>query len=200
MAQRATVSPATASRRGVVRPRGKAKPSSEVSARVPTSAATGHPPSGSTKGQKRSAVESLGPTVQQMQALLRQAGLRSTSPRLAVLEYMHSHRTPNSHAELFDALAIAGFDRATIYRVLVNLADVGILRRTDLGDHVWRFELRSGVGQAKHTDEHPHFVCVDCGEISCLPEVDLGLRGNVPKAVKNRDVVIQLRGVCDDCQ
>jgi len=141
------------------------------------------------------------PKVQEFQALLRAAGLRSTAPRIAVLEYFHEHAGPNSHAELWSALAEKGFDRATIYRILMDLAEADILSRTDLGDHVWRFELKKGVGSVKHTEEHPHFVCVDCGEVSCLPGLSVRLEGQAkaPKSVTKNKVVVQLKGRCDNC-
>lgn len=133
--------------------------------------------------------------------MLRAAGLRSTAPRIAVLEYFHEHAGPNSHAELFNALADKGFDRATIYRILMDLAEADILSRTDLGDHVWRFELKKGVGSVKHTEDHPHFVCVDCGEVSCLPGLSVRLEGQAkaPKSVTKNKVVVQLKGRCDNC-
>jgi Fur family ferric uptake transcriptional regulator len=141
------------------------------------------------------------PKVKDIQTLLRSVGLRSTAPRIAVLEYVHTHSGPNSHAELFEALGDKGFDRATIYRILMDLAEAGILSRTDLGDHVWRFELKKGVGGAEHTEDHPHFVCVDCGEVSCLPGLSLRLEGptRAPKAVAKNKVAVQLKGRCDNC-
>lgn len=141
-------------------------------------------------------------SIKALQELLRSSGLRSTAPRLAVLAYLHDSREPNSHAELFEALASRGFDRATIYRNLMDLAEVGIVSRTDLGDHVWRFELKKGVAGTVHSDEHPHFVCVDCGEVSCLPGVSFELKGinGAPKSVSAHQVAVQLKGRCDNCE
>ena len=141
------------------------------------------------------------PNIKQMQELLRSADLRSTAPRLAVLGYFHAHGGTNSHADLFEAVGDQGFDRATIYRVLMDLAEAKILTRTDLGDHVWRFELQRGVGGGDHSSEHPHFVCVDCGTIACLPGLSIKLEGpsKTPKSVAKNKVAVQLKGVCDDC-
>jgi Fur family ferric uptake transcriptional regulator len=142
------------------------------------------------------------PNVKDLQALLRKAGLRSTAPRLAVLEHFHTRGGQNSHAEIFEALEDRGFDRATIYRILIDLSDAKILSRADLGDHIWRFELRHGVGGIRHDDDHPHFVCVDCGRVSCLVGVDvkIGGGGEAPRAVQKRRVSVQLKGVCDACE
>jgi Fur family ferric uptake transcriptional regulator len=125
--------------------------------------------------------------------VLRKAGLRSTGPRVAVLRWLERMGTPVSHPELFEALAQQGFDRATLYRNLVDLAE-------DLGDHVWRYELRSSEG---HVIEHPHFVCTDCGEVACLPGVDVKIvssgSNETPRSVRSRKVAVQLSGRCNQC-
>lgn len=138
-------------------------------------------------------------TVKQIQDLIRAAGLRSTASRIAVLEHFYTHGGRNSHADLFEALGDRGFDRATIYRILMDLSEAKILSRTDLGDHVWRFELRR-PDSADHGEEHPHFVCVDCGQVSCLPGLQVKVTGSkAPRSVAKKKVAVQLKGVCDDC-
>jgi Fur family ferric uptake transcriptional regulator len=105
-----------------------------------------------------------------------------------------------SHAEIFEALEEKAFDRATIYRNLTDLTEVGLLLRTDVGDHVWRFELRR-EGQRGHQSEHPHFMCTDCGEVACLPDVNVRIspaRG-MPRALAEKNIVIQMKGLCDRC-
>jgi len=108
-------------------------------------------------------------------ALLRQAGLRCTPARLAVLQHVMAAGGPRTHAEVADALADRGFDRATIYRNLTELTESRIFSRVELGDHVWRFEMRHGG-----STEHPHFLCTTCGEVSCLDDVDVAI---TPKPV-----------------
>jgi Fur family ferric uptake transcriptional regulator len=136
----------------------------------------------------------------QLRSTIRNSGLRSTAPRVAVLQYLQDTSTPMSHAEIFDALEEKGFDRATIYRNLIDLTEVGLLSRTDVGDHVWRFELRR-EGQRGHQSEHPHFMCTDCGEVSCLPGVNVRIsptRG-IPRALTAKNVAVQMKGLCDRC-
>jgi Fur family ferric uptake transcriptional regulator len=133
------------------------------------------------------------------QALLRGAGLRSTEPRVAVVEHLLAQAAPVSHADLCRALAKDGFDRATLYRNLMDLTQVGIVTRTDLGDHVWRFELKQRAGN--HVVSHPHFVCSDCGTVSCLPDVAVRIvRGSrAPRSLATKNVAIQITALCDDC-
>src|SRR5688572_21434610 len=70
---------------------------------------------------------------------LKAAGLRNTAPRVAVLRHLQRAAGPTSHAEIVQELSPLGFDRATLYRNLVDLVDAGLVSRTDLGDHLWRF-------------------------------------------------------------
>jgi Fur family ferric uptake transcriptional regulator len=132
---------------------------------------------------------------------LRGKGLRATPSRLAVLSLLRSAGAPMSHGDVADRLAPATWDRATIYRNLTDLAVHGLARRLDVGDHVWRFEA---VNDDHDATAHPHFICTECGTIECLPAVALDLRDvrrtRTPRALKQRQVEIQLRGVCDACR
>jgi len=136
----------------------------------------------------------------EIRAKIRASGLRSTAPRVAVLQYLQTATTPVSHAELFEVLADQGFDRATIYRNLVDLTEIGLLSRTDVGDHVWRFELKR-ENQRGHQTEHPHFMCTDCGEVECLPGVNIRISPTpgTPKSLTTKQVGVQLQGLCDRC-
>jgi len=133
------------------------------------------------------------------QERLRAAGLRSTFPRVAVLRELESATAPLSHAELVEALGDEGYDRVTIYRNLTDLTEAGLVVRADLGDHVWRFELKRE--HTSHPGTHPHFTCTDCGTVACLPSESVRLTSakGAPKAVAARSVDIQLRGLCDRC-
>ena len=139
-----------------------------------------------------------------LRAALRSAGLRATRARVAVLRCVSDADRPLSHSDVMDALASGDdWDRATIYRNLSDLAKAGLLQRYDLGDHVWRFELVVDPCAVESHDDahHPHFMCVECGDVQCLPEVELRLGGlsGAPAAVRAQSVEVHLRGVCDAC-
>jgi Fur family ferric uptake transcriptional regulator len=74
-----------------------------------------------------------------------------------------------------------------------------LFNRLDAGDHAWRFELRQGEEHA--TSEHPHFVCIDCGKVTCLPEVEIKI--TPPKGAKGSPVgdvtEVFLKGHCREC-
>lgn len=134
-------------------------------------------------------------------AELRRVGLRATPSRIGVLGTLRAAGGPRSHAEVADALAGQPWDRATIYRNLIDLVDGALARRTDV-DHVWRFEAIVGEGVATPEPHpgHPHFVCTVCGEIECLPEIELVVKkAKAPRAIRAKQVEVQVRGRCDAC-
>lgn len=139
------------------------------------------------------------PSTSDLQARIRQAGLRSTAARVAVLRLLDAAHSPVSHAELAEQLVPLGFDRATVYRNLMDLTECGLVGRTELGDHVWRFESRSG--EHEHAIGHPHFMCVDCGKVQCLTEVDVSI--SPPPGSKRSQISelteVLLKGRCARC-
>ncbi|ADO68657.1 Fur family transcriptional regulator [Stigmatella aurantiaca] len=147
-------------------------------------------------GAKKSSPQ---PKLAELQQKIRAVGLRSTSPRVAVLRELEAASAPLSHADLVDALGEEGFDRVTLYRNLTDLTEAGLVLRSDLGDHVWRFELRRAGKE--HQGFHAHFTCTDCGTVACLPEDSITLTPvkGTPRAVAARAVEVQLRGLCDRC-
>lgn len=132
-------------------------------------------------------------------AMVRSAGLRVTSSRIAVLSTLREATVPLSHADVASQLEHLGMDRTTVYRNLIDLAEAGLLRRSDVG-HTWRFEL-VGRGSEHADDQHPHFVCTDCGSVACLPAGAVALKAvrGSPSALRRGNLEIQLRGLCDAC-
>ena len=45
-----------------------------------------------------------------------------------------------------------------------------------------------------------NFVCTACGAVECLPEIELAIRrSKAPRAVRQRQVEVHVRGLCDAC-
>lgn len=132
--------------------------------------------------------------------LLRGVSLRATAARVAVLKLLATTSTPLSHAEVAEELDEYGFDQSTLFRCLNEVADAGLVSRLDLGDQIRRFEFRESTGEAEFT--HPHFMCIDCGELSCMNEFTVSIS---PSRGPRRDKLgtiteIMIRGHCGDCQ
>ncbi|WP_017935578.1 Fur family transcriptional regulator [Nocardioides sp. Iso805N] len=92
--------------------------------------------------------------------MLREAELRVTRPRLAVLEAVHRH----PHADTDSLLnAVRGdlpeVSHQAVYDSLNTLTAAGLLRRIQPRGTVARYESRVG-------DNHHHVVCRGCGVIA----------------------------------
>jgi len=135
----------------------------------------------------------------ELRGRLRELGLRATRPRLAVLAELHEQAGPVSHPELMDLLGEASFDRATVYRILADLSEVELLRRMDLGDKVWRYELIDHCRTI--ADDHAHFLCVACNRVTCLPELELRPVGGgpLPEELRGADIHLKVTGRCGAC-
>lgn len=135
--------------------------------------------------------------LQELKEIVRNSGLRATPSRIAVLELLRSLDHPVSHAEVAAHLSSRDWDPATLYRNLTDFVTAGLARRSDVGDHIWRFEL---VREGHDAATHPHFVCTGCGAVECLPKAELVLsRASTPKSVRQRKIEVQVRGLCDAC-
>jgi len=138
--------------------------------------------------------------IKALREALREAGLRATGPRVAVLRSLVAASGPTSHGELAARLADDGLDRATVFRNLKDLTDAGLVRRTDLGDHTWRFELKTESHDSDE-DPHAHFMCDACGDVVCLPDdtVQIVAAKGAPRAIRRKQFEVQIKGRCDRC-
>lgn len=92
--------------------------------------------------------------------LLREAGLRVTKPRLAVLDAVADR--PHADTDtLIDAVRadIGVVSHQAVYDVLRALTEAGLLRRIQPSGSVARYETRIG-------DNHHHVVCRSCGAVA----------------------------------
>ena len=92
---------------------------------------------------------------------LKSSGLKATLPRMKVLEvFQRSAQRHMSAEDVFKALVADGADvgLATVYRVLLQFEQAGLLLRSNLGSDRALFELNPG-------EHHDHLVCLSCGRV-----------------------------------
>ncbi|ACU38047.1 transcriptional repressor [Actinosynnema pretiosum subsp. pretiosum] len=136
------------------------------------------------------------PTSAEFQQLLRDASLRVTAPRIAVLSAVHAH--PHADTDSIIGVvrgALGAVSHQAVYDVLRALTGAGLLRRIEPPGSVARYEARVG-------DNHHHVVCRACGAIA---DVDCAV-GQAPclTASNSHGFVIDeaevvYRGLCPDC-
>ena len=101
---------------------------------------------------------------------LKNSGLKATLPRIRVLEVFQTSTQRHMSAEdVYKHLLAEGSDvgLATVYRVLMQFEQAGILSRNHFESGKAVFELNEG----KH---HDHLVCLDCGRVEEFfdPEIE----------------------------
>lgn len=95
-----------------------------------------------------------------MAEMLRDAGLRITAPRVAVLSEIRAgqHLTADQVASGVRA-RVGTISTQAVYDVLSALTGAGLLRRIEPAGSPTRYETRVG-------DNHHHVVCRGCGAIA----------------------------------
>jgi Fur family ferric uptake transcriptional regulator len=101
---------------------------------------------------------------------LKNTGLKVTAPRLKVLDIFHRASTRHLTAEdVYRALLAESVDigLATVYRVLTQFEQAGILSRG-------HFESGKAVYELNEGSHHDHLVCLDCGRVEefCDPAIE----------------------------
>lgn len=126
---------------------------------------------------------------------LREAGLRVTRSRVQIMHALHEVGGHPSSEELVQWLrsGVEPIPRATVYKVLEDLAECGVVMRADHGSRGARYELAEVW--------HHHFVCRECGvimDVPCVRGEKPCLDANFPDAEIDEAQVI-FRGLCLDC-
>ena len=92
---------------------------------------------------------------------LKSSGLKVTLPRIKILEVFQKTRLRHMTAEdVYKVLLAEGSDvgLATVYRVLMQFEQAGILSRN-------HFETGKSVFELNEGQHHDHLVCMDCGRV-----------------------------------
>lgn len=138
--------------------------------------------------------------IEHAESELRQAGMRASAPRRAVLELIGGQECVLSAQEIAEKLRAAGrgVGVATVYRTLDLLNELKLVQRLDLGGGSARYEPAMPGGE----HHHHHLVCDRCGRVT--PFEDVGLERAIERLsqrlehrVGEHDVV--LRGNCPRC-
>jgi Fur family ferric uptake transcriptional regulator len=132
---------------------------------------------------------------------LKDSGLKATAPRLKILEIFqrHSSATGERHLSAEDVYRMLSADRldvglATVYRVLTQFEQAGLLSRRHFEAGRAVFELNEGA-------HHDHLVCVNCGHVEEFVDEEIENRQHRVAADRGFDLqehALSLYGVCRD--
>ena len=146
------------------------------------------------------------PRVQAALDVLRARGERVTRVRQAVIEVLHSTAEHLDAEEIVRQAAgsAPGVHRASVYRALATLGELGLVTHTHLGGSATVYHLTVDVApSAVEAQPHAHLQCSSCHRVIDIPvdvldplanrvERDLGFRLEPQHTA--------LLGICADCR
>jgi Fur family ferric uptake transcriptional regulator len=130
---------------------------------------------------------------------LKKAGLKITIPRIKILQILENAQLHHLSAEdVYRILLESGDDigLATVYRVLTQFEEAGLVIRHNFAEGHSVFELDYGT-------HHDHLVCVKCGQVEEF--VDSVIEERQQYVAKQAgytitDHSLNIYGICGKCQ
>ncbi len=131
---------------------------------------------------------------------LKSSGLKATLPRIKILEiFQRSAQRHMTAEDVFKALLAedAEIGLATVYRVLMQFEQAGLLKRSHFESGKSVFELNEG-------QHHDHLVCLTCGRVEEFFDAEIERRQRQIAAERGfelQDHALSLHAVCvkPDC-
>lgn len=129
---------------------------------------------------------------------LRQHGLRATMPRMKIIQLLEQAKNHHMSAEdIHQQLRAKGeaVGLATVYRVLTQFEEAGLVSRLN-------FEGGYSVFELNHGEHHDHIVCIHCGKVNEF--VDQMIEKRQLEIAKEHgftltDHSLTIYGACSDC-
>ncbi|MET0311245.1 MAG: ferric iron uptake transcriptional regulator [Burkholderiaceae bacterium] len=129
---------------------------------------------------------------------LKSTGLKATLPRLKILDIFQKGAQRHMTAE--DVFRVLLQDRsdiglATVYRVLTQFEQAGLLSRS-------HFESGKAVYELNEGQHHDHLVCHSCGKVEEFYDAEIEKRQQIVAKHKGwilQDHAMSLYGLCGDC-
>lgn len=134
----------------------------------------------------------------QAHKLLNQKAVRITPMRQLLLEYFLENDGAFGLLEMENAFPKS--DRITMYRTLKTFEEKGIIHGINNGTGEIKYALcDEHCTPIHHIDEHPHFQCERCRQITCIetliiPKIEL------PKDYIQKERTMMIKGICPNCQ
>ena len=126
---------------------------------------------------------------------LKSSGLKATLPRIKILEVFQKTRLRHMTAEdVYKVLLTDGSDvgLATVYRVLMQFEQAGILSRN-------HFETGKSVFELNEGQHHDHLVCMDCGRVEEFFDAEIEKRQKAvahARGFELQEHALSLYGAC----
>lgn len=133
------------------------------------------------------------PTRPDLLAILEDNGLRITTPRQKIVDFIHEADEGFTAEQIIDRLA--GVSRATVFRTLKILLESDVICRLSTHEGTPIYSL-------SRADHHHHTVCVSCGKVgdfraSTVERLLKGMESEIPGVIVGHNIEFYIR--CDAC-
>lgn len=121
-------------------------------------------------------------------------GVKPSVQRIALMDYLLTHRTHPTVDEMYEALhpQIPTLSKTTVYNTMKLFVDNGLALSISIDEKNLRFDGDVSV--------HAHFLCLTCGTVYDLlvdDEEKLKLKSVKTKCIK--EVMLYYKGYCEKC-
>ena len=126
---------------------------------------------------------------------LKNTGLKATLPRLKILEIFQAGKQRHMTAEdVFRVLLEERSDvgLATVYRVLMQFEQAGLLNRSN-------FEFGKAVYEINEGQHHDHLVCLDCGKVEEFYDAEIEKRQHAVAGAKGFTIADHSLSIYANC-
>jgi len=153
---------------------------------------------GSPKSTIRASERAVAELTRRLESACRARGIPVTVQRRVILEALARFGGHPTVDQLYQDVRkrLPTLSRATVYRVLDTLIELGLVRRISTRDAVARFDT--------NLSRHHHLVCDSCGRVEDVEEglLPLGELARVDEILGFRisEVSVELRGLCQRCR
>ncbi|WP_067624623.1 Fur family transcriptional regulator [Alicyclobacillus acidiphilus] len=128
--------------------------------------------------------------------LLKDAGLRVTPQREAILGFLIEHTKHATADEIYQSIhkTFPSISVSTVYNTIKHFAQVGLVKEITFGDNASRFDI--------NVQPHHHLVCKKCGTL-----IDFYLEKPPSFALppeasgfEIEDFHVEVKGICPACR
>ncbi len=127
--------------------------------------------------------------------LLEKSALKTTKPRLLVLDTLTKSKIPLTAQEIHSQLSKSKIDQATVYRNLQSLTDAKIIRLVNFQHDHNHYEVAN--------NHHHHAICESCGKVVDISKCDLSQLEKNVKSISGFSTInqhsLEFFGLCTKC-
>ena len=133
------------------------------------------------------------------ESIFKNYGLSITESRKIILAVFQKEAKALAQSDI-ERKTKTSLDRVTVYRTLQTFLDKGIIHQVPTTDNLQLYALcGDNCGKGTHDDNHVHFECEKCKNITCIDDVVVPIV-KLPKGFRQLKSSMVVKGHCAQCK